>query len=339
MNIPDEMKAIVLKNYDPNLIRAMRNMSVEEVSTPNPDKDQVLVKVEASPVNPSDIAFLRGGYNILKTLPAIPGFEGTGTIIAVGQNLGEALIGKKVSFFYQGDQGGAWAEYLTLHLNNLIVLNDEMPVSQAACLFVNPFTAYALFESILENQHKALIQSAANGQVGRFIRYFAKKHNIETINLVRKPAHAEQLISEGFPYALDINDPDFEAKVRPMILGLHATAFIDAVGGELTGNIMNMMPPGTEVVLYGGLSGKPISGIDAMEVIFQYKFLGGFNLDDWMFEKDKTEFRKISAEIQQLFISKELETKIHQSFAMDDFYSGLRAYISNMSAGKVLLTN
>jgi len=338
MNIPDKMKAIVLENYNTNLIRALGNMKIKEVSTPKPDKDQVLVKVEASPVNPSDIAFLRGGYNILKALPAIPGFEGSGTIVAVGENLGEALIGMKVSFFYQGDRGGAWAEYVAVQRDNVIILNDEMPVAQAACLFVNPFTAYALFEHILDNQHKALIQSAANGQVGRFIRYFAKKHNIETINLVRKPEHAAQLISEGFPYSLDINDPDFEAKVRPMILGLHATAFLDAVGGELTGKMMNMMPPGTEVVLYGGLSGNPVSGIDALEVIFQYKFLGGFNLDDWMFEKDETEFKKISDEIQQLFISKELETKINQSFPMVDFYNGFRAYISNMSAGKVLFS-
>ncbi len=176
MNPPNEMKAIVLNNYNPNLIRALRNMKIVDMPVPKPVAGQMLVKVEASPINPSDIAFLRGGYNIVKPLPAIPGFEGLGRIIEVGNGMDESIIGERVIFFIQDNNSGAWAEYAIVAVNDFILVNNEMPLDQAACLFVNPFTAYALFEHLSENQHQAIIHSAANGQVGQFIRYFAKEH-------------------------------------------------------------------------------------------------------------------------------------------------------------------
>lgn len=339
MLIPDKMNAVILENYNPNLIRALGSMKVREVPVPVPAAGQLLVKVEASPVNPSDIAFLRGGYNIVKPVPTIPGFEGVGKIVAVGDSMDETLIGERVTFFIQDNDSGAWAEYALVGENDFIPVSMDLPVAQAACLFINPFTAYALFEHIHENQHKALIQSAANGQVGRFIRYFATEHNVEVINLVRKPGQVEQLRAEGKEHVLDTGDDNFEEKLKELARRLNATAAIDAVGGELTGKMLNAMPVGSEIILYGALSGMPLSAINPLDLIFKNKVIGGFNLNDWIAEKSAEEFSKVSGFIQMLFIERKLETRISQSYAMDDFYNGLRTYISNMSAGKVLLRN
>jgi len=330
------MKAVVLENYNPNLIRAFRSMKVEMLPVPETLSGQILVKVEASPVNPSDIAFLRGGYNIVKPLPAIPGFEGTGKVVAVGDAMPATLIGEKVVFFCQEDTGGAWAEFVVLNEDEFISVHKSFLVEQAACLFVNPFTAWALFGHVYDNQHRAIIQSAAGGQVGKFIRYFAKEHNVAVINLVRKPQQLEQLKAEGNQYVLDTNDKDFELSLNKLASQLRATASIDAVGGELTGKMLNAMPVGGELVLYGGLSGNPVSAIDPLQLIFKNKIISGFNLNDWLAEKTTGEFSNISNHIQMLFMEQKLETKINQSYSLEDFYDGLRAYISNMSAGKVL---
>jgi len=330
------MKAIVLENYNPNLIRAMRSMKVVEMETPKPLAEEVLVKIQASPINPSDIAFIRGGYNIKKALPAIPGFEGTGVVIAVGENIDEKYIGKRVSFFSQDDKGGTWAEFVTVGFHDCLLLLDELPVEQAACLFINPLTAYALFDHILGNQHTAIIQSAAMGQVGQFICSFAREKGLKMIHLVRKAEHVKELKAHGEEFVLDISSEDFKDQLAHFASQINATSAIDAVGGELTGIILNAMPAGSELILYGGLSGMPVGEIDALEVIFKNKILGGFNLGDWLNDMSQPEIAAVSDYLQELLIQKKIETKIQGSVSSDQFYDGLKSYISDMSAGKVL---
>ena len=173
MEFPTTTKALVIEAYNANLVRALRGMKIIEKPFSEPQPGEVLVKMDASPVNPSDIAFLRGMYNVNKALPAVPGFEGTGIIIKAGDETSENLSGRRVSFFTQDEGDGAWCEYLCLKAGNYIFINDALPVEQAACLFINPFTAYAMFDEALKSGTKAIIQTAANGQVGRFIRFFA----------------------------------------------------------------------------------------------------------------------------------------------------------------------
>jgi len=81
------MKAVILPTYNNNLIRALIGMKIEERSIPEPSEGQVQIKMEAAPCNPSDIAFLRGGYNVVKPLPCIPGFEGCGIITKVSEGI------------------------------------------------------------------------------------------------------------------------------------------------------------------------------------------------------------------------------------------------------------
>lgn len=332
------MKALILEDYNLNLIRAMRSMKLVETEKPQPSVGEVLVKVQAAPINPSDIAFVRGGYNIQKSLPAIPGFEGTGIIEEVGDGVENKYVGKRVSFFSQDDDGGTWAEYLAVKLQNCLFIKDEMPVDQAACLFVNPLTAYAMFDHIFENEHKALIQSAALGQVGQFVCYFAREKGLLVVDLVRKEEQIEQLKKQGSDFVLNINNEDFEKELKKYASELNATAAIDAVGGELTGKILNAMPAGSELLLYGGLSGMPVGGIDALEIIFKNKILGGFNLGDWLNDLSPAELVEVSNHLQDLFISEKLKTQVQATVPLENFYDGLKSYISNMSGGKVLFS-
>jgi len=336
MNIPTHSKALIIEAYNANLVRALRGMKIIEKPLPEPQPGEVLVKMDASPVNPSDIAFLRGMYNINKPLPAVPGFEGTGIIVETRDENSKNLIGNRVSFFTQEDSDGAWCEYLCRKSGNYIFVNDELSLEQAACLFINPFTAYAMFDEALKSGTKAIIQTAANGQVGRFIRFFANENGIKVINLVRKSEHVEALKSEGESFVLNLNDENFYENLKNLNNNLNATVAIDAVGGEITGKLLNVMPAGSQVILYGGLSGALVSMIDPLEVIFKNKILKGFNLGDWMKTVSDEEVERISGYLQTLFIEKKIETRIHASFPLENFYEGLRAYISDMSAGKVL---
>ena len=124
---------------------ATPNLEVVERPTPQPQQGQVLVRITAAPINPSDQAFLRGAYGIRKPLPIVPGIEGTGTVVAAGPGiLTQRLLGRRVACSGLSTGDGTWAEYALLEANRCISVTPGIADEQAACLFVNPWTAIAL---------------------------------------------------------------------------------------------------------------------------------------------------------------------------------------------------
>ena len=331
------MKAIVLPAYNPNIIRAMKSLEAREISKPEPGGEQVLIKVAAAPCNPSDIAFMRGGYNIVKPLPAVMGFECSGTVIETGASgLAKQLLGKRVSCFTQGTENGTWAEYFMTDASNCIALRDEMDMEQAATLCVNPFTAYALFQMAVEKGAKGIIQNAASGQIGVFIRILARRHGIRVINIVRKDDQVGLLESAGEEYVLSMNSPDFISQLKSLSSETSATLALDAAAGDLSGHMLNAMPPGSELVLYGGLSGKPAGAFDALEIIFQNKSIRGFNLGEWKEQVGIGRFLEVGRELQELMVNKVIQTAIQGTFPLTGVHEAMEQYIRNMSAGKIL---
>ncbi|MDX9905470.1 MAG: zinc-binding dehydrogenase [Bacteroidales bacterium] len=331
------MKAIILPEYNSNVIRALKSLHVEETEIPKPAGRNVLVKVTASPCNPSDIAFMRGSYNIRKPVPAVMGFECTGTVVETGDHPeAKALLGKRVSCFSQSDENGTWAEYFLTDYNNCLTIKDDLDDDQASGLCINPFTAYALFSMALGRKANAIIQNGSSGQIGIFIRTLARRNRIPVINLVRKEEHIRNLHDSGEKYVLSMNDPDFESNLAAIAREVRATIAFDAVGGDISGTMINAMPPGSELVVYGGLSGKPIGLVNPLEIIFKSKSIRGFNLGDWKIEIGSKRFQEISDELQQLMVSRILVTRIQCAFSLEEVHQALEQYIRNMSSGKII---
>ncbi len=336
--MPESMRAIVLEKFDTNLVNALRNLKVKEKPVPVPKDREVLIKIEAAPINPSDIAFIRGDYNIVKPTPVTAGFEGCGLVVDTGNSKeAKALMGKRVSCFTQEQDDGTWAEYFVTRPYNCLVLKDEMDMDQAACLFINPFTAWALFNLVKHAKAKAFIQNAAAGQIGSFLRTFASDENIACINIVRKESHVERLKEQGEKWVLNSAEEGFEEKLGQLANELKAPVAFDAVGGDMTGHIMNALPPHSTCYVYGGLSGLPVSGIQVLPLIFKNKILTGFNLNDWEDFSNRENFNKVADTIQSLIISGKISTSIQRSAKFEDISRALVLYISRMSNGKILL--
>lgn len=328
-------KSVILPAYNKNLIRAIIGMKTGARNLPKLQTSQVLIKMEAAPCNPSDIAFIRGVYNVIKPIPAVPGFEGAGVVIDAGENA-KAMIGNRVGSFIQAEMDGTWAEYFIADTNDCIVLKDELDIEQGACLAINPFTAYGLIEMAVASNCKAIVQNAAGGQVAEFIRALAKLNGIAVIDIVRKPEYITKLTNNGAEYVLDSSSENFNADLSDLIDTLQPTCAFDAVGGEMTGLFLNTLPPFSRVVLYGGLAGGSLAGIDPMDIIFKGKILEGFNLNEWISRKSKEEFETINHKIQDLIIRGKMKTQIQASFILDEVVNGMRTYIKSMSEGKVL---
>jgi NADPH:quinone reductase-like Zn-dependent oxidoreductase len=331
------MKAIFLPDYNANIIRAMRSLEVRETVIPVPGENEVLLKVIAAPCNPSDIAFMRGGYGISKPVPVVMGFECTGQVIESGTGQAAiALLGKKVSCFIQGIGNGTWSEYFLADAEDCIPVSDDLPAEQAAAFCINPFTACALHELAQNRFTPAIIQNGASGQVGIFLRNLAARSGIQVINLVRKEEQVEILKDEGESHVICIMDPDFESRLHHLSHELNAIMAFDAVGGDMSGMMLNAMPPGSELVIYGGLSGKPAGLFSTLDIIFEGKKISGFNLGDWKKQKSDAEFAAISDYLQQLMVDGSLQTRIQGSFRLEEVQQAIEQYIRNMSAGKIL---
>lgn len=331
------MKKIVLPEYKKNILRAILSLQVVESEMPKPAKNEVLIKLHAAPCNPSDIAFMEGGYNVVKTLPAAPGLEGSGIVIDAGEGA-ENLINEKVCFFSQDERDGTWSEYLCLNKKNLVVLHEKMDMDQAACFAINPFTARGLLDIALLHSVPCIIQDAAGGQVAAFVRQMAGEHNIKVIDIVRKKESFDSLKKAGARNILLEHDPDFDKNLHRLSDKLEANLAFDAVGGNLTGKILNAMPEGSEIVVYGGLSNQPVAGIDPLGLIFKDKIVSGFNLADWREMLDDDYFDVISKEMQSRFMEGTYKTRIQSRTDFDHITEGLRDYLRQMSSGKILIS-
>jgi len=330
------MKSVVLPAYNKNVLRAMLSLEIKESPMPVLEDEEVLIKTHASVCNPSDIAFIQGVYNIVKPVPTTPGFEGAGEVVDTGKDA-VSFLGKKVSAFVQNDNYGTWSEYFIAKTSDIIVLNDDMNMDEGACFTVNPFTAYGLFETVKYTHAKAIIQNASGGQVAAFMRKMAEDFGCEVIDIVRKKETAEMLISEGAKYVLVETDEDFDNQLTDICNKLNPSVGFDAVGGSLSGKIYNALAPNSDLVVYGGLSNKPMSDLSVMDAIFNDKVISGFNLIDWKQQLGEGEFDEISQDLQQKFTDGTYKTKISDTIEMKNIIRGLKSYLSNMSAGKILI--
>lgn len=335
--VPPTMKAIVLREYNTNLGRVLRSLIVEDRTIRMPEKDEVLVKMEAAPCNPSDIAFLRGMYDRVKPVPVVPGFEGTGTVVATGKSPeAVSLLKKRVSCFSRNDGDGTWASYFITKSHFCIPVVDELPVDQAACLAINPFTAAGLMEIAIDRRSKAIVQTAAAGQIGAFVRHLSREQGIKVINIVRTDQQVHVLNEQGEAYVLNQKSETFAEELKTMADQFQATTAFDAVGGEMTGLLLNTMPDHSRVVLYGGLSAQPAANIDVLGVIFHNKTIAGFNLGDWIHQVTAERFHQISARLQEKMVDGELVTSIQARYPFEQVVRGLLQYAGHMSEGKVL---
>ncbi len=331
------MKAIVLPEYNNNIVRAMRSLQVNEISIPVPEAEQVLLKVAATPCNPSDIAFMRGSYNINRPSPAVMGFECSGTVVEAGKSKeAQSFLGKRVSCFAQGSNDGTWAEYVATDWRSCVALKDAVSFEQAASLCINPFTAFALISLASERKCRSIIQNGSSGQVGIFIRALAKRSGMNVINIVRKAEQIEKLHDEGEHWVLDISSLDFSDNLSQLATELEAGLAFDAVAGDSTGLILNAMPDQSDIIVYGGLSGQNICGVDTLGIIFNGKNILGFNLYDWKQSISREHFESISGSLQDLILDGTLRTRIQGIFPFETAKEAVEQYIRNMSKGKIL---
>jgi NADPH:quinone reductase-like Zn-dependent oxidoreductase len=341
-DIPQTMRAVQLTNYDgrPESITCIDNLPV-----PQPGPGQVLVKVAASPINPSDLAFLAGRYGFKKPLPTIPGFEGSGSVVATGSGaMTRFLKGKRVACTVADPKipGGMWAEYVVTSAKLCIPLTKNVTMEQGAMMLVNPISAWAMVEEARKADHKAIVQTAAASALGKMVVRLGKRFSLPVINIVRRPEQVEALRQIGAEHIFDtsVHDSDTSAQALDTALKaacarLGATYGIDSVAGELTGRVLRAQPKGSRMYVYGALSMKPLE-IDPGSLIFEGKVVAGFWVSAWLARKSLIEKLRIARQVQSL-LGTDLKSDVQAKIPLKDARQAIQQYMKNMTAGKVLI--
>ncbi len=333
-NIPTTMKAVVLTESG-------AQPTIAEIQVPLPRSGEVLVKMFASPINPSDLAFLAGGYGIKKPFPVVPGFEGSGTVVAAGKGILPKLwMGKRVACAASPKLNGCWAEYMVTTAASCVPLSKKISMEQGSMMFVNPMTALAFFDVYknIPNPSKKLrgiINTAAASALGRMVIQLGKQNGIPVISVVRRDEQVEMLHLEGAKFVLNSSDPDFEERLKELAHNLNATILFDAVGGKMPQQLLSAAPKGSKLFIYGRLSDETCE-ISPGEMIFTGNQMQGFWLSHWLHEKGMIQtlinVRKILS-----MINDELNSKIQQQFPPEQITEAIDTYKNNMSKGKVLI--
>ncbi len=332
------MKAIQIENTNPDPLIAIQNLKVVEKPIPKPGPGQVLIKIEAAPCNPSDLLFIQGLYGVKKAMPAVPGWEGAGTVVDCGPGvLGWWLKGKRVASAGQAAGDGTWAEYYVAEAKACVPLTDKVSFEQGATLIINPLTAVGMVETATAEGHQAIIQNAALSQVGRMVSALARKKGIPVVNIVRRADQEEELKSSGEKWIINSEAGDFEESLKKVAASLNATLAFDAVAGEMTGKILAAMPRGSKVLVYGALSKSPCKGISPLSLIFEKKKIEGFWLTEWIRKSGFIHIFQATRAVQKLIESGEFQTKIRKQTGFDGWKSELLDYQGAMTAGKVIL--
>jgi len=291
-------------------------LTLVNTPTPDPKPDEVVVRVDASPINPSDLGLLLGAAdmstakasgtpanpvvtasiapNVMKMMAgrvdqSLPvGNEGAGVVVAAGTSeAAQKLVGKTVAIL-----GGAmYSQYRVIKAAQCLLLHPGTTPAEGASCFVNPLTAIGMVETMKLEGHKALVHTAAASNLGQMLSKLCNKDSIGLVNIVRKPEHVKLLKSIGAVHVCDSSQPTFMDDLTDALVATGATLAFDATGGgKLAGQILTCMEAAAnktakEYSRYGSTTHKQVyiyGGLDRSPTEFNRNFGMAWGIGGWL---------------------------------------------------------
>jgi NADPH2:quinone reductase len=292
------------------------HVSLVPVTLPEPAPNEVLVRVEAAPINPSDLGLLFSAADMSKAvvsgsadrpvvtapiaegamkglaarldLPMPVGNEGAGTVIAAGSSAAaQALLGRTVALI-----GGAmYAQFRVMAAEQCLLLPDGASAADGASCFVNPLTALGMVETMRREGHRALVHTAAASNLGQMLNRICIADGVGLVNIVRKAEQAALLRANGAVYVCDSSSPNFMSELTDALVATGATIGFDATGGgRLAGQILSAMEAAInrsakEYSRYGSSTHKQVylyGGLDTSPTEFVRSFGMAWGMGGWL---------------------------------------------------------
>lgn len=322
-------------------------VDVRSADVAEPGPDQVVVRIHASPINPSDLGMLIGSADVSKATSggsddapsfsapiteglgalaarfgqAMPiGNEGGGVVVAAGSSdAAQALLGKTVGFV----SGDAYAEYRTVHVMGCLEMPDGTDPVDAAASFVNPLTALGMVETMRAEGHTALVHTVGASNLGLMLQRICTADGIDLVNIVRKAEHVDILEASGATHVVNSSADSFLDDLTDALRDTGATIVFDAIGGgdlvgTILGRIEKVAAEGNTYSRYGSDTLKQAyiyGGLDRGPTILNRTFGLTWSVAGWLL----TPFlAKMGADAQRLRqrVADEITTTFASSYGM-----------------------
>lgn len=307
---------------------------ITELAEPEPpEAGEVLVEVVAFPINPVDLLTIAGQYAVRPPLPAVPGSEALGRVLAVGDGVTHVTPGDRVLMMSREN----WVQRKKIKAVEAIPITVDADPLQLAMLKINPPTAYLMMTRFQElGAGDWLMQNAANSAVGTCLISLARAQGLRTINVVRRADLIAPLKEAGADRVL-VDGPDLDQRVRAAIGEDKLSLAIDAVAGEATGRLARCLSDGGVVVNYGMLSGEPCT-LDPHQVVFREITLTGFWLVKFLTAMSAEDKASLYGQLAGRVASGELRVDVEKVYPLEDIEAALEHASRAGRGGKILVT-
>lgn len=291
-----------------------------------PAPGRLLIEMIAAPINPSDLLAIRGAYDAGQVLPAVPGFEGVGRVVAgAGVPAGTRVLALR--------GGGTWAGHVEIPAATAIRVPDAIGDDLAAQLWINPLTVWLLLtEALAVKPGDILLANAAASAFGRALCAFGRLLEAEIVAVVRSPVFRDDLLARGAALVIDESAEHVPEAVARFARGRPVRAALDAVGGASGSALAACLPPGGTFRYYARLSGTPpridpAAGLD----------VAGFWLRRWVGTASDEAWHDAFARLMQAAVAAGLDLPVAARYPLRRFTEAVRAAQSRDRPGKVLL--
>jgi NADPH2:quinone reductase len=304
-------------------------LRVAEIPPPQIGDGYVLVRVEARPVQPADLFFIRGQYRIEPRFVQVAGLEGAGVVLDSGRSAIRA--GTRVAFRWPG----TWAELAGIPAERLIRIPDEVPNTVACQISLNPVTAWALLDEAGVSAGDWVVVTAGASSVSKLVAAIARHRGVHVIGVVRASAEDGARRSPA-DLVLSAQDSDVTEKISRAAGDSKVAAVLDSVGGPLIPRLFATLRPGARIVAYGTQEREPASVTNAMLVYSNLTWMG-FGIDCWLAALESHRHAEMLENLWSLIRLGTLILPVHSSHSLEHFKDALVADAAAKREGKVLI--
>ncbi len=304
-------------------------IEIETTDLPHCGPDEVLIKMEYAPINPSDIITISGAYRGRTQLPFRPGFEGVGLVHQIGANVLHLKIGERVMPIRQS---GTWQKFQLAKAQNCFTMNDRLAPQDAAMSYINPMTALKMVDEIaIVDRSNSVLVNAANSEIGHIIIELCLKIGAKVTALARSD-RSKQELNTVFGDTISVQNEDAFIKSKTYH---NFDVMFDAIGGPKAEALARSLKIGGMIVHYGLLSGIPISqNLNKHRPDIALKL---YWLRNWVHSAPYEDIQQMFDKTAELILDGTITTRVYKTLPIDEIKNAAKVLDDPNRSGKVLL--
>jgi NADPH:quinone reductase-like Zn-dependent oxidoreductase len=296
--------------------------------------DDVLVEIEAAPINPVDFMLAAGTYGYQAQVPFALGSEGVGRVVEVGAQSNQSLLGRRV-LIVPTYQQGTWADQVVVAAENVVAITDEGDPLQLAMVSINLLTAHLALTRFVDLKPGQWVgQNLGNSGVGGYVIGLAKHAGLKTLSVVRREEAAEKLRADGADLVL-VDGNDLGERIAKALDGESLRLVLDGTGDATAGALAQSTEFGGTVASYSSVTGQPTQ-VGLGDSIYREVGLRGFWIVNWQNNAPREELERTYAELAELAAKGVVSSEVEATYQLADYRQALEHARRPGRTGKIL---